>query len=419
MEKFIIYGGQKLFGKLEICPAKNSFLPILAASLLSGDEVILKNCPNFLDIKNMIKILNFLNIQTNFQSKKLHINAKNAQNGFISHNLTKDIRASIFMLGPLVSKFGFAKIAYPGGCDIGLRPIDIHLKGLKELGVKIVEKHGYILCDGKNMKSANINLDYPSVGATENLMMAAVLTKGTTKITNSAKEPEIVDLQNFLNVMGAKISGAGTDTITIEGVKSLNGAVYTPIPDRIICGTVLIACAMCGGRVTINNCISNHFLSLIHKLQKSGCKIDIKNDKITIESSGKLNSVGLIETLPYPGFPTDLQAQMLAMQTISQGYTIIKENLFETRFKFASELTKMGANIKVNGQTAFVCGTKKLQGADVYASDLRGGAALVLAGLCAEGYTTVHNIYHIDRGYENLEILFSALGAKIQRQSEE
>lgn len=323
------------------------------------------------------------------------------------------------MLGPLVSKFGYAKIAYPGGCDIGLRPIDIHLKGLKELGVKIVEKHGYILCDGKDMKGANINLDYPSVGATENLMMAAVLTKGTTKITNSAKEPEIVDLQNFLNVMGAKISGAGTDTITIEGVKSLGGAVYTPIPDRIICGTVLIACAMCGGKVTIKNCILEHFVSLAHKLQKSGCKLYINNDKITLESSGKLKSVGLIETLPYPGFPTDLQAQMLAMQTISEGYTIIKENLFETRFKFASELKKMGANIKVNGQTAFVCGTKKLQGADVYASDLRGGAALVLAGLCAEGYTTVHNIYHIDRGYENLEKLFSALGAKIQRQSEE
>ena len=419
MEKFIIYGGQKLFGEVEICPAKNSFLPILAASLLSGDKVVLKNCPNFLDIKNMIKILNFLNIQTNFQLKNLHINAKNAQNAFISHSLTKDIRSSIFMLGPLVSKFGYAKIAYPGGCDIGLRPIDIHLKGLKELGVKIVEKHGYILCDGKDMKGANINLDYPSVGATENLMMAAVLTKGTTKITNSAKEPEIVDLQNFLNVMGAKISGAGTDTITIEGVKSLGGAVYTPIPDRIICGTVLIACAMCGGKVTIKNCILEHFISLAHKLQKSGCKLYINNDKITLESSGKLKSVGLIETLPYPGFPTDLQAQMLAMQTISEGYTIIKENLFETRFKFASELKKMGANIKVNGQTAFVCGTKKLQGADVYASDLRGGAALVLAGLCAEGYTTVHNIYHIDRGYENLEKLFSALGAKIQRQSEE
>lgn len=419
MDNFLIYGGEKLFGSIKLDCAKNAYLPIMAASIMTEEEVVLKNVPNYLDIHNMIKILKHIGMCVEIKDNDLHIVGKNIKNCFIPTILAKGLRSSIFVLGPLLSRIKKAKVAYPGGCDIGLRPIDLHLKGLSELGVNICESHGYIVCDGQNMKSGIVHLDYPSVGATENIMMASIFLSGETIIRNAAKEPEIVDLQNFLNFLGAKICGAGTDTIKIYGVKKLGGGTYTPIPDRIVGGTLLIACAMCGGKITIENCNTEHFLSLIYKLQKSGCKIKYKSDKITIESKGNLKAVGLIETLPYPGFPTDLQSQMLAMQAISKGHSIIKENLFETRFKFAMELKKMGANLKICGQTAFVCGVEKLMGADVYASDLRGGAALVLAGLCAQGYTTVHNVHHIDRGYQNLEKQLSSLGAKISRQSEE
>ena len=419
MDKFIIYGGEKLYGNIKLGCAKNAYLPIMAASILAEEEVVLKDVPNYVDIFNMMKILNHIGIKTQIMDKNLVINSNNIHSYCINEKLAKELRSRIFVLGPLLSKVKKAKVAYPGGCEIGIRPIDLHIKGLKELGAKIEERHGFIYCDGSKMKSAEISLDYPSVGATENIMMAAVKLKGVTKIHNSAKEPEIVDLQNFLNEMGANIFGAGTDEITICGVEKLGGCTYLPIPDRIIGGTLLIACAMCGGKVTLENCRYEHFLSLINKLRKSGCKMICENDKITIESKGKLKTVSFVETMPYPGFPTDLQSQILAMQTISKGECIIKENLFETRFKFALELLKMGANLKISGQTAFVCGVKQLLGSDVYATDLRGGAALVLAGLCAKGYTTVHNVFHIDRGYDNFEQMLSSIGAKIIRESEE
>ncbi len=419
MDKFFITGGQKLFGTIDVDSSKNAILPILAASILCEDKIVLKKCPKFSDVKNMCNILKSLGIGILEQDETLYINAQTASNFYIPENLAKEIRSSIFTLGALLGRFKKAKVAYPGGCDIGLRPIDLHLKGLKDLGVKVVESHGYIYCDGSKMKGDVVHLDFPSVGATENLVMAGVLAKGTTHIINAAKEPEIVDLQNFINAMGGKVSGAGTSVIKVEGVKRLHGCTYTPIPDRIIAGTYLIACAMTGGKITVCGCIPQHFSSLSNKLQKSGCKIDIKNDKITIESSGILKSCGFIETATYPGFSTDLQAQMLALQTICSGTSIIKENLFETRFKFVPELKKMGANIIVNQQTACIFSEKKLLGADVYATDLRGGAALVLAGLCAEGYTTVNNVFHIDRGYANLEEKLSSLGAKIKRISGE
>lgn len=418
MEKFLIYGGEKLFGNIKVDCAKNAYLPIMAASVMTEDEVVLKSMPNILDIQNMRKILEFLGAETKIDESNLHIFGKNIKNSTISNNLSKNLRSSVFMLGPLLARFKKAKVSYPGGCNIGLRPIDLHLKGLKELGAKVVENHGSIFCDGSKMKSGTVILDYPSVGATENLMMASIFLPGVTKIYNSAKEPEIVDLQNFLNSMGACVCGAGSDEITITGVQKLFGTTYKPIPDRIVAGTLLIACAMCGGKITLENVVPEHFLSLTDKLQKSGCKIVVSSDKITIESKGKPKSVEIVETLPYPGFPTDLQSQILAMQTISKGVCVVRENLFETRFRFAQELIKMGANIKLCGQTAFVCGVKELMGAEVFASDLRGGAALVLAGLCAKGHTTVHGVHHIDRGYSSFEKVLSALGAKITRESE-
>lgn len=415
MQKFLIHGGKKLNGTINVECAKNAYLPILASTILCEEEIVLKNCPDFTDIKNMIIILENLGITVDKKDDELHINGAEASFCFIPSELAKVLRSSIFALGALLGRFKKAKVAYPGGCDIGLRPIDLHLKGLKDLGVKIVECHGYINCDASEMKGGLVHLDYPSVGATENLIMAGVLNSGTTTIVNCAKEPEIVDLQNFLNNLGAKITGAGTDTIVITGVKKLHGGSWTPISDRIIAGTFLIATAMAGGEVEICNVIPQHFSSLIDKLQKSGCKIEQKDDKILVICNSRLESVGFLETMPYPGFPTDLQAQMLALQTVCKGSSLIQENLFETRFKFVPELIKMGANVKVNQRTAYINGVDKLFGADVYSTDLRGGVALVLAGLCAQGYTTVHDIYHIDRGYAFIEKTLSSLGANIQR----
>ena len=334
----------------------------------------------------------------------------------ISPELSKPIRSSIFTLGALLGRFGKARVSYPGGCDIGLRPIDIHLKGLRDLGVQITERHGMINCDATHIHGGDIYLDYPSVGATENLILASLVGKiRRTIIHNVAKEPEIVDLIRFLNCMGAKITGGGKDTITITSVNKLNGVEYTPIPDRIIAGTYLIAGAITGGEVCVSGCNPKNLQSLLQKLRKSSCKIVTKNDKIILEAGKKLDNFSIIDTQPYPGFPTDLQAQMLTLATICKGNTIIKENLFESRYKFVPELIKMGANIVVKDRTAFVTGVDVLQGASTYATDLRGGASLVLAGLNARGYTTVNDIWHIDRGYHNLDDGLRSLGADIIR----
>lgn len=415
MEKFVITGGNFLRGEISLSSAKNSFLPILAGTILSEEEIILKNCPNYIDILNMTEILKSLGADVKNDGDNLIVNQKFVDKNFIPSNLTERLRSSIFTLGALLGRFREAKVAYPGGCDIGLRPIDLHLKGLRDLGVKITETHGFINCDAKNLKGGTVYLDFPSVGATENLMMAGVLSKGKTTILNPAKEPEIVDLQNFLNTLGAKISGAGTNTIVVEGVKKLHGGVFTPIPDRILGGTILIACAMTGGKVVLKNCVPEHLFSLLIKLKKSGCKVKVFDDLISFESFGRPKSVGFLKTAPYPGFPTDLQSQMFALQTISKGNSVVEEKLFETRFGFVPELVKMGAKVKVSGQTALINGVKSLQGADVFAGDLRGGAALVLAGLVAEGYTTVHNVFHIDRGYDHFENTLATLGANIKR----
>lgn len=415
MEKYIINGGNKLYGSVKIQTAKNSVLPILAATVLTDGKVTIKNIPQISDVKNMVKILTCLGCKAVYEGENLIVDSSTADCFEIPSALAHELRSSVFLLGSVISRFHSAKIAYPGGCDIGLRPVDLHLAGLKRLGVEITEKNGYILCKCDKLHGNEIMLDCPSVGATENIMLAAVKAEGVTTIGNAAREPEIEDLQNFLNKIGAKISGAGSGTIKIEGVKKLCGCEYLPIPDRIEAGTFLIAGAMCEGEITLEGTKPENIISLIHKLKENGCKIHINNDKIVLENNKRLTSVKSIETQPYPGFPTDLQAQFTALCTICNRHSIITENLFETRFKYVPELRKMGADITVIGRNAFVRGVEKLKGATTMAQDLRGGAALVLAGLAAEGRSEVLDISHIDRGYGSFEYKLRHLGADIVR----
>lgn len=415
MDKLVINGGKPLSGCLKISSAKNAFLPILAGTILCDGEVTLHNAPKFEDIANMCKILETLKIKKYENESDLILDARHADGWEIPEEQTKLIRSSIFSLGAILGRFKKAKVAYPGGCAIGKRPIDLHIKGLRALNVTVDEEEGFLICDGKNMRSGDVFLDFPSVGATENIMLAATLTKGTSRIFNPAKEPEIVDLQNFLNAMGAKIGGAGTNVITIEGVEKLSGVEYTTIPDRIITGTFIIACAMAGGKITLLNTRPDHLEILINILNKKACKIWIDNDKITVEAKGRPKGLGLIETRPYPGFPTDLQPQIIALASLSKGKTTVVENLFETRFKHIPELIKMGADIVVSNNTATISGVKSLKPAVVESFDLRGGACLVLAGVATKGETIVENVNHIDRGYENIENMFADLGVDIKR----
>lgn len=415
MDKFIIEGGRSLCGSVAIQSAKNAVLPLLAASILTDEQVIIHKCPRIRDVMNMVQILNELGCKTTFEGETLVIDSADAACHEIPSALAKELRSSVFMLGSVIARFSRARIAYPGGCDIGLRPIDLHLKGLKRLGIRIDEEGGYINCSSEKIVGSEILLDCPSVGATENIILAAVKGEGITSIKNAAREPEIVDLQNFLNAMGARVRGGGTPTVVIEGVNKLHGAEYTPIPDRIEAGTYLIAAAMCGGEIEVSNAVADNISSLLHKLCEISCKVWVKNDKIYIRCKNKPLSPNLVETQPYPGYPTDLQAQMTALACIAEGSTLIVENLFETRFKHVPELIKMGADITVRGRSALVRGVKKLCGADVVAGDLRGGAALTLAGLAAEGNTTVTDLSYIDRGYFGFEYKLRDLGAKIKR----
>lgn len=415
MSKYIIRGGMPVAGDIRIKGAKNSVLTLLAACILADGKVTLHDCPHISDVNTMLAILERLGCRTGRTGDDVTVDSAGISGDKIPGGLASELRSSIFLLGSLLSRLKKAKVAYPGGCEIGLRPIDIHLAGLRELGVRIVEKHGYIDCDSTRAHSADIMLDLPSVGATENLVMTCVFLKGVSVIRNCAKEPEIVDLQNFLNAMGAKVCGAGTGVITIEGVEKLHGVEYTPIPDRIVAGTWLIGAAICGGELTLSNVNPEHLSSLIAKLPKSTCKITCARDKINIICNGRCESIPKVETTYYPGFPTDLQTQILTLQTVSEGTSVIVENIFETRFKTVPELLKMGADVTVNGRTAVVRGVQSLNGARVSATDLRGGASLVLAGMCAQGETVIDNIYHIDRGYEDLTSVLPSIGVNIKR----
>lgn len=415
MEGFFIIGGNQLGGEVTIDCAKNAILPIIASTILIKDEIELQNIPLYSDVLVMCEIIRHLGGKAEFNGTNLQINCKELDKNCLPNELSSSVRSSIFTLGPILGRMGSAKVAYPGGCDIGLRPIDLHLKGVRELGAKVVEKNGYIYANGQTLKAGDIMLPFPSVGATENLMMLAVAIKGTTRIFNPAREPEINDLQDFINSCGGDISGAGSNMIVINGGKKLHGCSYKPIPDRIETGTYLIATAMCGGKVAIKNAIASHNSALLSKLSKTTCKIDVEDDIIKIESKERPVSFGEIETAVYPGFPTDLQAQMTALASVSSGYSLIIEKLFEARSKHVGELLKMGCDIKSRNGITIINGRDKLYGADVSSPDLRGGASLVLAGIKAEGYTTIDNIKLIDRGYYKIEDKLNALGCNIKR----
>ena len=363
----------------------------------------------------MCEILKVLNVKIKRENNFLSVNTDSVVNAKISHELTAKLRASIFLLGALLGRFRQAVISYPGGCKIGTRPIDIHLKAFRSLGVKIVEKHGYIYCNAGNMKAGKVVFPSVSVGATESLMMCTALLEGETILYNVAKEPEIKELERFLNQMGAKIRGSGTDTIRITGVKKLTGGEFSVFPDRIIAGTYLILGSLCGKNLHISNFKKEDNEFLLNILKETACDFKLKNDNIIVTAQKRNPSYKFVETLPFPSFPTDLQPQFMVMETLAKGTSVIKENLFENRFNQTMELTKMGADILVKDRLAIISGVEKLFGADVYASDLRAGAGLVIAGLMAEGYTTLHNIHFIDRGYERLEEKLKGVGADIKR----
>lgn len=416
MEKYIIHGGKRLYGELDILGAKNAVLPILAATVISGQTSVISNIPKLRDVEVMIEILTSLGAKVKLDGKNITIDSSTIDTISLPEELVREMRSSIIFMGALLARFKEVKISYPGGCEIGPRPIDLHLKSLRQMGATIKESHGYLHCQTTGLKGADIQLDYPSVGATENIMLAAVIAKGTTIIRNAAREPEIIDLQNYLNKAGGRIRGSGTNIITIEGVDSLNECNHDIIPDRIVAGTYMVAAAMTRGEITLNNIVVDHLQSIIAKLRETGTHIYTDRGKNSIKIIGPeiVNPIEMLQTLPYPGFPTDMQAQFMALLSIGRGTSIINETVFENRFKHGEELTIMGANIKIFGKVAVVKGVKKLTGAKVYAKDLRGGAALVLGGLIAEGVTEVKNIYHIKRGYENFHFNLQKLGADIE-----
>ena len=415
MEKLLITGGKPLKGDVRISGAKNSVLPILAASLLSDDEVVIGNVPHLQDVTTTISLLTEMGATLSIDEKmKVSINASSVNKFYAPYEMVKTMRASILVLGPLLAHFGEAKVSLPGGCAIGSRPVNLHIDGLKAMGANIKVEDGYIIAKTKKLKGAKINFPTATVTGTENIMMAAVLASGKTFIKNAAKEPEIIDLANCLRLMGAKIEGDGSSLITIEGVKRLNGCSYDVLPDRIETATFLVAAAITKGNLTLTHTRPDTIKIIIDKLRKAGAEIDIKNDIINVRADTKLDAVN-ITTNPYPDFPTDMQAQFIALNAISKGKSKVVESVFENRFMHVQELVRMGANIDINGNTAFIKGVKDLTGAPVMATDLRASASLILAGLVAKGQTIVDRIYHIDRGYECIEEKLTKIGANIKR----
>lgn len=417
MEKLIVKGGNRLVGAVKTSGAKNAVLPIIAASILGTTPSHLDEVPMLEDVHTISEVLKCLGLAVECSPEKnvLDIDSTEITSYEAPYELVRTMRASFLVMGPLLARIGKARISMPGGCAIGARPIDIHLKGFEALGVKIEQGHGYIEASApEGLKGTSIYFDFPSVGATENIMMAASLAEGTTILENAAEEPEIVDLANYLNKMGAKIRGAGTDTIRIEGVEKLHGADYTIIPDRIEAGTYMIAAAMTGGDIVVENVLPEHQKPLIAKLREAGAVVEEDIDKVRVIGQNPLKAVS-IKTLPYPGFPTDMQAQMMAMMVIAEGRSKVTETVFENRFMHVVELNRMGAQISTEGRSAVIDGPCKLTGCDVRATDLRAGAAMILAGLVAEGTTRIGDLHHIDRGYENIVAKLKNLGADIER----
>lgn len=418
MEKLIIHGGHELHGRVKISGAKNAVLPIIAATLLAQDKpCVLDEVPYLNDVCTIAEVLRQLGAKVDFnrQQHTLFVDSTVLKTVDAPYDLVRKMRASFVIMGPLLARYGKAKISMPGGCAIGTRPIDLHLKGFEALGAEIEIGHGFISATAPNgLKGTSIYLDFPSVGATENIIMAACMAEGQTILENAAQEPEIIDLANFLNIMGAKIRGAGTNVIKITGVPKLIGHNYTIIPDRIEAGTYMVAVAMTGGDIYIENAISEHLKPVIAKLNEAGVKIEEDIDGIRVSCNKRPKAID-IKTLPYPGFPTDMQAQFMAMLTIADGTGLVTETVFENRFMHVDELKRMGACIKVDGRTSIVEGVPSLNGCQVKATDLRAGAAMVLAGLVANGKTEVSYIHHIDRGYDNLVEKLCGLGADICR----
>jgi len=416
MSKLIINGGARLEGEICIQGAKNAALPVFAAALLTEEPVVIHNWPAISDVYYMLSILEHIGAHVAYEKDKLVIDTRRAMRWEMPDKLAKEIRSSIFMMGPILARFRMARFTYPGGCEIGSRPIDLHLRGLKSLGVNITEAGGHNMCEGKRLKGGDLHLDYPSVGATENLMMAAALAPGSTVIRNAAREPEIIELQNVINHMGGDVKGAGTSNITIEGKSKLAGFEYTCIPDRIAAGTFMVAAVVTRGKITLRNVIPEHLYAVSAKLREAGADIKVYEDAVTVSCREHPREMHLIETGPYPGFPTDMQAPMCTAASIARGTSIIVESVFDNRFKHVPELLRMGANIVIKNNVAIIKGVEKLHGSEVKTMDLRGGAALVLAGLCAEGTTVVEQARIIDRGYETLENELSLLGAAIRRE---
>ncbi len=404
-----------LRGNVRISGAKNSALPILAASLLGTEDIILEDVPKLKDVEVICEVLSSLGAKVEFLDKGIiKINSKDINNYETPYELMSKMRASFLVMGPLLTRLGKTKTSLPGGCAIGTRPIDLHLKGFRALGAEIDVDHGNIGAYADRLVGDRIYLDFPSVGATENIMMAAVMAEGETIIDNAAMEPEIVDLANFLNKLGADIKGAGTSSIRIKGVKELGGATHSIIPDRIEAGTFMVAAAITKGDIVVENVITSHIKPVIAKLREAGCQIYENGDKVRVIGADEIKAVD-IKTLPYPGFPTDMQAQFMSLMSVSQGTSVIIETVFENRFMHVDELKRMGADIKIDGRSAIIQGVDSLMSAPVKATDLRAGAALVLAGLVSDGVTEIGDIYHIDRGYDNIEEKITKLGAKIYR----
>ena len=415
MQQIVIQGGKSLKGKVRISGSKNAALPILAATILTDKKNIIRNVPKLRDIDTFCRLLTSLGTKIKKETnKKVSADCSNISNLEAPYDLVKTMRASFLVMGPLLARFGEAKVSLPGGCAIGARPINLHLKGFQSMGAKIKIKDGYVLAKAKHLKGAKIYFDQPTVTGTENLMLAAVLAKGTSLIENAAKEPEVVDLAKVLIKMGANIKGAGTDTIKIVGVAHLKGFDHNIIPDRIETGTFMIAAALTNGEIKILNCIPGNVKALIVKLQSAGVEITTKDNSLFVKGKHSIKPVNLV-TSPYPGFPTDMQAQFMVLMTMAKGTSIISETIFENRFMHIAELKRMGADISIEGHTAMVKGAKKLSGAPVMATDLRASACLILAGLAAKGKTTISRVYHLDRGYEKIEEKLSALGASIKR----
>ena len=413
MSSYIIEGGHKLEGTVKISGSKNAALPILAATVLNVGKTTLYNVPNIQDTQMMFKILETLGGKVEKKNNKIIIDTSQINKFEIPEELMHKMRSSVILAGALLGRYKKAIFSYPGGCDIGSRPIDLHLRSFEKLGINIIQNYGNIICNAEKIKGEKIDLDFPSVGATENAILASVLAEGITTITNAAREPEIIDLQNFLNKMGAKIIGAGTNEIQITGVKKLKDISYNIMPDRIETGTFLCLAVATKGNLILENTNAEHITPIITKLQEAECKIEIEKNKIKINSNKKIKALD-IKTMPYPGFPTDMQSVFAAMLTTAKGTSIIVENIFENRFKYTQELNKMGAKITVEGKSAIIRGVRKLYGANVKATDLRGGAALVLAGLSAKGITKVENIEYILRGYENFDKKLRNINANIQ-----